>query len=44
MCEISCALWAEHLVHSEEVRDMSVNNILCFKYGTLVSCDVEKGF
>jgi hypothetical protein len=38
MCEISCVL------EGNDLKDLSVSNIVCHKYARLVSCDVERTF
>jgi hypothetical protein len=44
MCEISCALEGKDPVDSEDLKDLSVSDIVCYKYARLVSCDVERIF
>jgi hypothetical protein len=44
MCDISCVLEGEDEVDFEDLKDLSVNDIECYKYVRLVSCDVERTF
>jgi hypothetical protein len=44
MCEISRVLEGEDLVDSEDLKDLSVSDIVCNKYARLLSCDVERTF
>jgi hypothetical protein len=44
MCNISCVLEEEDQVDFEDLKDLSVNDIECYKYARLVSCDVERTF
>jgi hypothetical protein len=42
MCDISCVLEGEDEVDFEDLKDLSVSDIKCYKYARLVSCDVER--
>jgi hypothetical protein len=42
MCEISCLSEGEDLVESEDVKDLSLGDIVCYKCARLVSCNVEQ--
>jgi hypothetical protein len=44
MCDISCILEEEDQVDFEDLKDLSVSDIECYKYAGLVSCDVECTF
>jgi hypothetical protein len=44
MYKISCVLEGEDLVDSEDLKDLSLSDIMCYKYARLVSCDVERAF
>jgi hypothetical protein len=44
MCEISCVLEGEDLVNSEDLKDLSVSDIVCYKHAKLVSCELEHTF
>jgi hypothetical protein len=44
MCDISCVLEGEDQVYFENLKDLSVSDIECYKQGRLVSCDVEHTF
>jgi hypothetical protein len=44
MCDISCVLEGEDQVDFENLKDLSVSDIECYKEGRLVSCDVEHTF
>jgi hypothetical protein len=44
MCQISCILEGEDLVVSDDLKDLSVTGIVCYKYVTMVSYDVEHAF
>jgi hypothetical protein len=44
MCDISCVLEGEDQVDFENLKDLNVSNIDCYKYARLVSCDVERTF
>jgi hypothetical protein len=39
--EISCILEGEDLVDSEDLKDLSFSDFMCYKHVRLVSCDVE---
>jgi hypothetical protein len=41
-CDISCVLEAEDQVDFEDLEDLSVSYIECYKYERIVSCDVER--
>lgn len=43
-CEITCLLKVGYIVHSEDLKDFSVSDIMCYKYANLLSCDVERQF
>jgi hypothetical protein len=40
MCEVSCVPEREGLVDSEDLKDLSVSDIVCYKNARLVSRDV----
>jgi hypothetical protein len=42
--EISCVLAGEDLADSEDLKDVSAGEIVCYKYDRLESCDVEHTF
>jgi hypothetical protein len=44
MCEISCIFEGKDLVDSEDMKDLSVSDIVCYMYARPVSCDVERTF
>jgi hypothetical protein len=44
MCDISCLLEGKNQVDFEDLKDMRVSDIECYKYAILVSCDVERTF
>jgi hypothetical protein len=44
MCNISCVLEGEDRVDFEDLKDLSVSDIECYKYARLMSCDVESTF
>jgi hypothetical protein len=44
MCNISCVLEGEDQVDFEDLKDLSVSDIGCYKYARLESCDVEHTF
>jgi hypothetical protein len=44
MCDISCVLEGEDQVDFEDLKDLSVSDIECYKYAGLVSCDVDRTF
>jgi hypothetical protein len=44
MCKISCLLEGEDLADSEDVKDLSLSDIVCYKCARLLSCDVEQTF
>jgi hypothetical protein len=43
-CDISRVLQGEDQVDFEDLKDLSVSNIECYKYARLVSCDMEHTF
>jgi hypothetical protein len=43
MYEISCVFGGD-LAYSEKPEDVSINDIVCYKYARLVSCDAERTF
>lgn len=43
-CEITCLLKVGYVVHSEDLNDFSVSDIMCYKYANLLSCDMERQF
>jgi hypothetical protein len=44
MCDISCVLEGEDQVDFENLKDLSVSDIECYKYARLVSRDMEHAF
>jgi hypothetical protein len=44
MYKISSVLGREDLDDSEDLKDFSVSDIVCYKYARLISCDVECTF
>jgi hypothetical protein len=44
MCDISYVLEGEDQVDFEDLEDLSVSDIECYKYARLVSCDAERTF
>jgi hypothetical protein len=40
----SCILEKDDLVDFENLKDLSVSDIVCYLYARLVSCDVERTF
>jgi hypothetical protein len=42
MSDISCVLEAEDQVDFEDLKDLGVSDIGCYKYARIVSCDVER--
>jgi uncharacterized protein YacL (UPF0231 family) len=44
ICDTSCVLEREEQVDFEDLKDLSVSDIECYKYARLVSCDVERTF
>jgi hypothetical protein len=44
VCAISCVLEGEDLLDSEDLKDLNVNDIVCWKYAGPVSRDMERTF
>jgi hypothetical protein len=44
VCNISCVLEGADQVDFEDLKDLSVSDIECYKYARFVSCDVERTF
>jgi hypothetical protein len=42
MCEISRVLEKEDLIDCDDLKDFSVSDIECYKYGRRLSCDVNR--
>jgi hypothetical protein len=44
VCKISCVLEGEDLVDCEDLKDLDVIDIMCYRYARLVSYDVDCTF
>jgi hypothetical protein len=44
MCDIIYVLKGEEQLDFEDLKDLSISDIKCYKYARLVSCDVERTF
>jgi hypothetical protein len=44
MYQILCMLEREDQINSEDLKDLSVSDIMCYKHAKLINCEVELTF